>query len=443
MLHLFDQLRRSFDLCDSLLGGQDIRKRAADFCQDIDASGFVIPRRQIAVQRRELLTRGALASEFNELAQLDRRLRLDRLIQSSTCKLLRPEVLEQHIDCWIRGPACLQHSRFSRPGLPGECGQRRVLQQRQGNGISQGDKAGRIVNLRSLTRRLSQRGRVQRHVATKRSRDRFLTGQILRGRQHHRAGQSHDGNGASRLAAISAKANRHDTSQRKRFSCSENELRYAAARAAGRLGGRSAGGEYPKRGTVYDRRVERVAVAQRAGFRSCEDEHRHGRDRQNRVRRALGHKDRRERPHSPMVTMIERPGMFDRIVDEVNKRLPRNQLMQMGCWHNRKRQHGGNRVDRQADPEDSPLQQDFQYTGGFALGVKAENGRRVTLAVVRKSRSSQRALFSNNDLSEETGQVETAARAWRAQACTPPKKDHPELLQQLRRHLHCSPNCGP
>lgn len=138
---------------------------------------------------------------------------------------------------------------------------------------------------------------------------------------------------------------------------------------------------------MYDRRVERVAVGQRPPFRFCQNEHSHGHEGRNGVRRALGHEHWRERPHSAMVTVIERAGVFDGIVDEMtmNKRLPRNRLMQVWCRHDGKRQHRGNRVDRHADPEDSPLQQDFQYTGQFAFGVKAEAGLPGTSFVFRKT----------------------------------------------------------
>lgn len=125
---------------------------------------------------------------------------------------------------------------------------------------------------------------------------------------------------------------------------------------------------------MYDRRVERVAVGQRLRFRFCQNEHSHGHERRNGVRRTLGHKHWPERPYSVMVPVIERVGVFERIVDEMtmNKRPPRNRLMQVWCRHDRKREHCSNRVDRHADPEDSTLQQDFQYTGRFAFGVKGE-----------------------------------------------------------------------
>ena len=79
--------------------------------------------------------------------------------------------------------------------------------------------------------------------------------------------------------------------------------------------------------------------------------------------------------------MIERAGVFDGIVDEmtVNKRLPGSRLMQVWCWHNGNRQHGGNRVDRHADPEDSPLQQDLQYRRQFSFDVKL---RTISLALL-------------------------------------------------------------
>ncbi|MFN8059541.1 MAG: hypothetical protein U0Q12_10275 [Vicinamibacterales bacterium] len=58
-----------------------------------------------------------------------------------------------------------------------------------------------------------------------------------------------------------------------------------------------------------------------------------------------------------MIAVIQRAGVLNGIVDEVtvDQRLSRERLMEMRGGQNRKSQHRGNRADRHADPEDSPL----------------------------------------------------------------------------------------
>ena len=67
----------------ALLGAEHLDKRLGHLGEDIDARGLVIPRHQVALQGRHARALLALASEFNELTQVDRDLRATKTLQRS------------------------------------------------------------------------------------------------------------------------------------------------------------------------------------------------------------------------------------------------------------------------------------------------------------------------------------------------------------------------
>ena len=75
-----------------------------------------------------------------------------------------------------------------------------------------------------------------------------------------------------------------------------------------------------------------------------------------------------------MIAVVERASVLEWIIDEVavNEGFSRDRLVQVRRWQNGKSQHGHHRANRYADPDDSPLQQDSQYTGHVLCGVKDE-----------------------------------------------------------------------
>lgn len=204
------------------------------------------------------------------------------------------------------------------------------------------------------------------------------------------------------------------------MSFQESELRKAAAGTAGELGGRRAEGEYAKRWSVDDRRLERIAVGQRPRFER-RDEKYGGDHRQRRhwVHHPLGREHRGERSHSVMVGVIESARVFDGIGCEVamDEGLSRNRPVQVRGWQHRKRRHGDHRANRYADPEDSPFQQDTQYTGRFRSGVKLSLR---PISVVGEILSHALAVDGRREHGMSTGRGvnDRVELAWRSQPLT-------------------------
>ena len=81
--HVLGQAHQLQVETQALLGAEHLDKRLGHLGENIDACGLIIPRHQVALQGRHARALLALASELNELTQMDRDLRATKTLQRS------------------------------------------------------------------------------------------------------------------------------------------------------------------------------------------------------------------------------------------------------------------------------------------------------------------------------------------------------------------------